>query len=104
MAVVFTPSRNRAVVGDRTMLEGVISFTGATSYATGGIAVVASDLGLATLDNIEIMGSAAGDAMLNRTGGTFKIILTTALPGATEVGAAGDPTGKTVYVRAYGTS
>lgn len=101
MAVVFTASRPIAVVGDRKMAEGIVTFTGATSYATGGIATVAADYGLSQLDNIEIMGQVGGVAAINRSGGTYKYVLTTTIPGATEVAAAGDPTGKQVYVRAY---
>lgn len=102
MAVVATLAR-QSVVSDRIMWEGKLTFTGATSYATGGISTVPSDYGFNVLDNIEVMSSAGGTALINQTAtGTFKIVLTTAIPGATEVGAAGDPTGKTVYVRAYG--
>ena len=102
MAVVATRSR-QSVVSDRIMWEGIITFTGATSYATGGIPTVAADYGFNLLDNLEIMSMTGRAGTINQSAaGTFKYMLCTALPGATEIGAAGDPTGATLYVRAYG--
>lgn len=102
MAVVATNSR-LSVVGDRKMWEGVVTFTGASSYATGGIATVASDYGFTTMDNIEIMSFTGKAATINQSAaGTWKFLLCTTNPGATEIAAAGDPTGATLYVRAYG--
>jgi hypothetical protein len=101
MAVVATLTR-KSVVSDRLMWEGVLTFTGATSYVTGGITTVPSDYGFNVLDNIEVMSSTVTSFINQTPVGTFKVILTGGHPSATEVANAGDPTGKSVYVRAYG--
>jgi hypothetical protein len=104
MALVFTKSR-QSVVGDRKVIEGTITFTGASSYTTGGIATSAADYGLMQLDGLEIMSQVGGEAVtIANAGGTAisAIMLTAAPPSRTQIGAAGDPTGVKLQVRAIG--
>jgi len=104
MALVFTKSRV-SVVGDRKVVEGTITFTGATSYTTGGIVTSAADYGLTQLDGLEIMSQVGGECVpIANAGGTAisALMLTAAPPSRTQIGAAGDPTGVKLQVRAIG--
>lgn len=97
MAMVVTPIR-RSVIGDRKAVDATITYTGATSYATGGIAIAASDLGLVQLDGIEVIGAAGGSARYDQVAG--KMVLN--VVAGTEVANAGDPTGFTLRLRGIG--
>jgi hypothetical protein len=97
MAQVVTVIR-RGVLDDRKFVDATVTYTGATSYATGGIATAPADYGLNTLDHINVGGSAGGSARYDQVAG--KIVLNVAA--GTEVANAGDPTGITVRVRAIG--
>jgi hypothetical protein len=97
MALVATQIR-RGVLDDRKFSDYTVTFTGASSYATGGIATSPADYGLVTLDHLQIGGSAGGSARYDQVAG--KIVLNVAA--GTEVANAGDPTGFTVRVRAIG--
>jgi hypothetical protein len=97
MALVVTVIR-RGVLDDRKFTDATLTYTNATSYATGGIAIAASDLGLVTLDHVQVGGSAGGSARYDQVAG--KMVLNVAA--GTEVANAGDPTGFTVRVRGIG--
>ncbi len=99
MALVFTQSK-RGVEGDQRYVMGTISFTGATSYATGGIAFQPSDFGLVTLNHLDVYGSSPNSVYVNSAAN--KIVIAGTHPSASELANAGDPTGVTVKVRAIG--
>lgn len=99
MALVFTASR-RGVEGDRKYVMGTVSFTGSSSYATGGIAFQASDFGLVNLDHMDIYGSNPNSVYVNHN--TSKFIIAGTHPSASEMANAGDPTGVTIKVKAIG--
>ena len=102
MALVFTQSRTY-VRGDRRVREGKVSFTGATSYTTGGIATTASDYNFRQLDSLEVVGSHGGGCFVDDdAAGTVKLLLTSAVGGVTQIAGSGDPTGVTLHVRAIG--
>lgn len=97
MAQVVTPIR-RTVEGDRRQVDATVTYTGAASYATGGIATAPADYGLRSIDGIDVIGSAGGSARYDKTAG--KIVLNVAA--GTEVANAGDPTGFTLTLRVFG--
>lgn len=61
MAQVFTPVAgfNRNAVGNVTETVYDFSFNAAQTYATGGIAIAAKDVGLYTLFAVEVLGGNA---------------------------------------------
>lgn len=99
-APVMTVTINRrAVVGDRRSIEATIAYdTGA--YATGGVAIAASDFGLQQLDGIQVIGSEVHRAEYDAANG--KMMIRVAATGAEVGNTVALTSGAKFHVRALG--
>lgn len=89
----------RAVVGDRHSIEATIAYdTG--NYATGGVAVAASDFGLQELHGIQVIGSSVHLGEYDHVAG--KILLRVKSTGAEVANAAALTASSKLKVRALG--
>lgn len=99
-APVMTVTINRrAVVGDRHSIEATVAYdTG--NYATGGVAIAASDFGLQQLDGIQVIGSEVHRGEYDAANG--KMMLRVAATGAEVGNAVALTSGAKLHVRALG--